>query len=55
MDNKQNKRETGIRKEELAAEFPDPPGRENSERNFRCRQGEIDLIGRDGRYLVFLR
>ena len=23
------------------------------EHNFRCRQGEIDLIGRDGRYLVF--
>ena len=24
------------------------------ERNFRCRSGEIDLIGRDGRYLVFI-
>ena len=24
------------------------------ERNFRCRMGEIDLIARDGRYLVFV-
>ena len=24
------------------------------ERNFRCRQGEIDLIARDGDYLVFV-
>ena len=24
------------------------------ERNFRCRNGEIDLIARDGRYLVFI-
>ena len=23
------------------------------ERNFRCRQGEIDVIGEDGEYLVF--
>lgn len=23
------------------------------EQNFRCRQGEIDLIGYDGEYLVF--
>ena len=24
------------------------------EQNFRCRQGEIDLIARDGGYLVFI-
>ena len=53
MDNKQNKRETGIRKEELAAEFLTRRGVKILERNFRCRQGEIDLIGRDGCYLVF--
>lgn len=23
-------------------------------RNFRCRSGEIDLIARDGKYLVFI-
>ena len=23
-------------------------------RNFRCRAGEIDIIGRDGSYLVFI-
>ena len=24
------------------------------EKNYRCRSGEIDLIARDGRYLVFI-
>ena len=53
MEYKENKRETGTRKEELAAEFLTRRGVKILERNFRCRQGEIDLIGRDGRYLVF--
>lgn len=53
MDNKQNKRETGIRKEELAAEFLIRRGVKIQERNFRCRQGEIDLIGRVGVTCVF--
>ncbi len=53
MDNRQNKRETGTRKEELAAEYLTRHGVRILERNFRCHQGEIDLIGRDGRYLVF--
>lgn len=53
MEYKENKRETGTRKEELAAEFLARRGVRILERNFRCRQGEIDLIGRDGRYLVF--
>ena len=53
MEYKENKRETGTRKEELAAEFLTRHGVKILERNFRCRQGEIDLIGRDGRYLVF--
>lgn len=49
----ENKRETGTRKEELAAEYLTRRGVKILTRNFRCRQGEIDLIGRDGRYLVF--
>ena len=53
MEYKENKRETGTRKEELAADFLTRRGVKILERNFRCRQGEIDLIGRDGRYLVF--
>lgn len=53
MEYKENKRETGTRKEELAAEFLARRGVKVLDRNYRCRQGEIDLIGRDGRYLVF--
>lgn len=49
----ENKRETGTRKEKLAAEYLTRQGVKILEQNFRCRQGEIDLIGRDGRYLVF--
>lgn len=25
-----------------------------SERNYRCKMGEIDIIGRDGKYIVFI-
>lgn len=53
MENRQNKRETGSQKEELAAEFLTRRGVKILKQNFRCRQGEIDLIGRDGCYLVF--
>ena len=54
MEYKENKRETGTRKEELAADFLTRRGVKILERNFRCRQGEIDLIGMDGQYLVFV-
>lgn len=40
--------------EEIAAEFLKKKGLRIMERNFRCRNGEIDLIARDGRYLVFI-
>ena len=48
-----NKREIGAAYEEAAAVFLEKNGVRILERNFRCRQGEIDLIGRDGEYLVF--
>ena len=48
-----NKREVGAAYEEAAAVFLEKNGVRILERNFRCRQGEIDLIGRDGEYLVF--
>ena len=41
MEYKENKRETGTRKEELAADFLTRRGVKILERNFRCRQGEI--------------
>ena len=40
--------------EELAARFLQKRGLLVVERNFRCRGGEIDLVCRDGRVLVFV-
>lgn len=47
-------RELGTKKEELAVSYLEKQGFVVRERNFRSRQGEIDIIGRDGEYLVFL-
>lgn len=41
-------------KKKLAADFLTRRGVKILERNFRCRQGEIDLIGMDGQYSVFV-
>lgn len=49
-----NTRKTGTEKEELAAAYLTERGFRITDRNFRCRQGEIDIIGYDGAYLVFL-
>ena len=49
-----NRRQTGTVYEEMAARWLSEQGYEILERNFYCRQGEIDLIARDGRYLVFV-
>jgi putative endonuclease len=40
--------------EDLAADFLEKQGLEILTRNFRCPIGEIDLVGRDGRTLVFV-
>ena len=53
-DNRMNKRKTGAEYEELAARWLTGTGFEILEKNYRCRIGEIDLIARDGRYLVFV-
>jgi putative endonuclease len=50
----QNNRETGSRFEEQVADFLKKQGFRILERNFRCREGEIDIIARDGAYLVFI-
>lgn len=47
-------REIGRRYEVYAASYLEKKGYRILERNFRCRQGEIDLIAQDGRYLVFV-
>ena len=49
-----NKRREGGIYEEIAAEWLKKQGLVILERNFRCRQGEIDLIARDNNYLVFV-
>lgn len=49
-----NKRKTGAQYEQLAALLLERQGYRILERNFRCRQGEIDMIALDGEYLVFL-
>lgn len=50
----QNNRKTGTEQEERAAEYLETRGFRIVERNFRCAQGEIDIIGYDGEYLVFV-
>lgn len=49
-----NRRQTGAAYEELAARWLSDRGYEILDRNFYCRHGEIDLVARDGRYLVFI-
>ena len=48
-----NTRTIGKAQEELACRYLEEKGIRIQGRNFRCRQGEIDLVGYDGEYLVF--
>ena len=48
-----NQREKGAQKEEQVCVRLRSEGVKIVERNFRSRQGEIDVIGYDGNYLVF--
>lgn len=48
-----NTREKGAQKEKEICAYLLSCGVKIAERNFRCRQGEIDIIGYDGDYLVF--
>ncbi|MGL5435202.1 MAG: YraN family protein [Lachnospiraceae bacterium] len=49
-----NKRAVGGQYEGIAAGYLEKQGLVVLERNYRSRQGEIDLIARDGDYLVFV-
>ena len=49
-----NKRQTGFTWEDEAARFLTQCGFVVKELNFRCRFGEIDMIGQDDDYLVFV-
>lgn len=50
----QNKRKVGGTWEKQAAEYLTKQGVRIVETNFRCKQGEIDLIGYHDGYLVFV-
>lgn len=49
-----NKRAIGSRYEEKAAAFLQNQGFAILERNYRDRYGEVDLVAREGAYLVFV-
>ena len=48
-----NKRKVGANGERIAGIFLEKQGYQILQYNFRCRSGEIDLIAREGAYLVF--
>lgn len=54
MFDAKNKRTTGSHYEAQVAAFLQKQGMMILEKNYRCRSGEIDLIARDGKYLVFI-
>ncbi len=49
-----NKRTVGDDTETLACEYLIASGASILERNYRCRQGEVDIIARDDKYLCFI-
>lgn len=49
-----NKRETGARYEQIAAEYLKKCGYEIIMLNYRCKLGEIDIVAGEGDYLVFV-
>ena len=48
-----NKRAVGTKYEQEACGYLEKNGFTILEKNFRCRQGEIDIVGRHEGYLVF--
>lgn len=49
-----NRRAVGTEQERRAAAYLREQGYKIIASNFRCRYGEIDLIAKDGEYLVFV-
>lgn len=50
----ENTRQTGARKEKNAADYLVSIGYEILSMNFKSRFGEIDIVAREGKYLVFI-
>jgi len=49
-----NKRAIGTEYEQKAARYLENLGYQILDQNFRCKMGEIDLIAKEGDYLVFV-
>ena len=49
-----NRRAEGTAYEKRAAQYLEERGYKVLSHNYRCRQGEVDLIAQDGEYLVFV-
>lgn len=47
-------RQVGKQYEDMAAEYLKQQGYDILERNFQCRQGEIDIVAKDKNYLCFI-
>lgn len=50
---RENRRQTGAVYERAAGHYLEKLGYEILEYNYRCRVGEIDIVARDGEYMVF--
>lgn len=50
----EHSREVGKRYEEMAADYLKDQGYQILDRNYHVRQGEIDIIAKDEKYLVFI-
>lgn len=48
-----NTRSIGTYYESVAVKYLEGLGYKILERNFRCKTGEIDIIAKDGKYIVF--
>lgn len=53
-DSRSSNRKKGAKYEEMAAEYLEKQGFQMLQQNFNSRFGEIDLIAREGKYLVFI-
>ena len=49
-----NRRQIGMEYERIAGEYLQSQGYEILEYNFHCRFGEIDIIAKQGEYIVFI-
>lgn len=49
-----NKRKLGAKAEQTIKDYLEKQGISVLEMNYRCRQGEVDVIALDGRYYVFI-